>query len=376
MKLLRNYSAITLIALVVTIIILLILVGTTLFFFHTGFIEKAFVATNTYQNQKDNEEKNFNHISTTIDELHPELKIGDYVAYQPETKLLSNQVYEDLTNYSGFSGEDYKEELPIVQENLAWRVFDIKDGQIRLISDAPSTSSIFLEGYQGYNNAVYLINEVCDNLYSSEKGFAKGLSIEDIQQYLSYPYETNEMEENFKYDDKVTLRSFGTSYYPNLYFSELGSSQEGANLNLSEQPSLICQSSPQSASYDVTVTAWKKKNMVPEDFSDFENGNSQYYDMIMNINGPNARLGYCLASRCVFVWKLYDGSHGNKANFSLPAISNNGIHHSLDAVWIYNSLNQSCSPSICFRPIITLNSDITIKLCEGHNSKENAHIIQ
>ena len=47
---------------------------------------------------------------------------------------------------------------------------------------APTSGSVRLYGAQGYNNAVYLLNELCSQLYSdsSKEITARSINIDDI----------------------------------------------------------------------------------------------------------------------------------------------------------------------------------------------------
>ena len=61
----------------------------------------------------------------------------------------------------------------------------MEDGQVRLISEVPTTSTITLSGYNGYNNAVKLLDDVCSTLYNSKLATkVQNLKIEDIQEKM------------------------------------------------------------------------------------------------------------------------------------------------------------------------------------------------
>ena len=119
------------------------------------------------------------------------LRVGHIVHYETELAKTANavndtkktQLISDLETYSGTS---FSHNSEIDRENLTWKVLDIKDGKIRLISSAPTTKNIKLNGYNGYNNGVYLIDEACDTLYSIDGvGKAQNLKIEDIEEKIN-----------------------------------------------------------------------------------------------------------------------------------------------------------------------------------------------
>ena len=82
---------------------------------------------------------------------------GDYVAYKP-TGLES---YIVNGNHSGTGMNQ-----TVTKEKLNWRVLDkTQDGKIRLISANPTNSTVKLQAANGYNNAVYILDELCNTLY-------------------------------------------------------------------------------------------------------------------------------------------------------------------------------------------------------------------
>ena len=120
------------------------------------------------------------------------VQVGDIVKY--ETKLTANAVagnkkaslISDLGTYSGNTDSSKNTDSSVVRDSLTWKVLDVKDGKIRLISTVPTTSKIRIYGENGYNNAVYLLDKACDTLYSIDGvGKAQNLKIEDIEEKLS-----------------------------------------------------------------------------------------------------------------------------------------------------------------------------------------------
>ena len=93
------------------------------------------------------------------------VKVGDYIKYTPDTAS-TDTILQELNTYSG-SSENTASTLR--QESLNWRVLDIKGGQVRLISELPTTSKIKLNGYNGYNNAVKLLDDTCNTLYTNKQ---------------------------------------------------------------------------------------------------------------------------------------------------------------------------------------------------------------
>ena len=176
-------KGITLIALVITIIILLILAGISIMSLtNTGIFGKAQDAKTKSAEAEANQkatldeyetelnkygaDSNGGNASTLVDmfdetgEVEGKLHVGDYVSYTPDTAS-TDSILTDLGTYSGSSNNTTS---TLTQETLNWRVLDVKDGQVRLISATPTISKIKLQGAKGYNNAVYLLDKTCKTL--------------------------------------------------------------------------------------------------------------------------------------------------------------------------------------------------------------------
>ena len=242
----NNTKGITLVALVITIIILLILAGITISSLtNTGIFEKAKEARDKTANAAENQAKTLNeyedelnkYISGTAGEkLADVVKVGDYVSYTPDTVSNTDIKYTTLiSNLGTYSGSDANTTSTLTQESLNWRVLDVKDGQVRLISEVPTTSKITLSGYNGYNNAVKLLDDACSTLYNNSKlaSRVQNLKIEDITKYMT----TQPTEDTTPYSPT-------NKYYPEILLKEKGQTVNGTTgteLNLSQQTEFINQ---------------------------------------------------------------------------------------------------------------------------------------
>ena len=239
-KVLKNTNGITLVALVITIIILLILATISIqSLTNTGLFEKAKEAKEKTKNATENQAKILNEYedelnkyvsgTTQTQKLADTVKVGDYVTYTPDT-LDNNAVSTLKTNlytYSGKSDSTINQEIK--RDDLKWRVLDVQNGQVRLISENPTTSKIELYGYNGYNNAVKLIDDACSTLYTNKKLASKvqNLKIEDITKYMK----------NQPTLDTSTY-SPTNKYYPEILLKEkeqIVNGTVGTELDISEQ---------------------------------------------------------------------------------------------------------------------------------------------
>ena len=112
---------------------------------------------------------------------------GDYVNYKPTTvaQAYAPDKGEGKGTYTGYTEGD--SEQSISQEDLNWRVLGQDDnGNILLISGAPTEAGLSFKGYVAYNNYETVLNEACNVLYSNTNlgATARSITMEDIDKYL------------------------------------------------------------------------------------------------------------------------------------------------------------------------------------------------
>ena len=220
------------------------------------------------------------------------IKIGDYVKYDPDEVKTTDTSYitliDNLQTYSGNTDTTQNTSSTIIQENLNWRVLDIKDKQVRLISENPTNSTITLNGYKGYNNAVKLLDDTCKTLYNNSKLSynVQNLKIEDIEKKI------NETDYKNITPDYGKILNFQDKYYPNIVLKEKEqkiNETTGTDLDLSEQTEFINQIKEQQAnSLDIKYTYWYE-TMSKVDFID-----NKYYELFINNEKK-----YWMSSRCI-----------------------------------------------------------------------------
>ena len=89
-------------------------------------------------------------------EIKDKINIGDYIEYRPIETILTLE-----KDYSGSNN------IKLETINTNWQILDINDkAEITLISEEP-INNVSLKGSLGYNNGVYLLNDLCYKLYSS-----------------------------------------------------------------------------------------------------------------------------------------------------------------------------------------------------------------
>ena len=361
-KTLKNEEGITLVALVITIIILLILATISIqSLTNTGLFEKAKEAKEKTKNATENQAKILNEYedelnkyvsgTTPTQKLADKVKVGDYVTYTPDA-LDSNAVAtlkSNLNTYSGKSDSTINSEIK--RDDLKWRVLDVQNGQVRLISETPATSKIELEGYNGYNNAVKLIDDACSTLYTNTKLASKvqNLKIEDITKYMK----TQPTEDTTPYLPT-------NKYYPEILLKEKEQTVNetaGTELGVSEQTEFINQTTKtQVSSWTLKKTYWYQSMNNTDSFTD-----SKYYELFIN-NGSNYPI-YWMSSRCV------DANSGIAA-FDVCIVSSGNVY----ASGLYYSYDFKYPCGFAFRPVITLNSNV--QATSGNGSLESPFNIQ
>ncbi len=292
------------------------------------------------------------------------LKIGDYVNYEKYVSSVeTKEIYKELQDYSGYEGSTYETDYPINTEEdlkLKWRVLDEKDGQIRLISENPTKTTVYLKGYQGYNNAVYLIDKVCSTLYTTQKGSAENLKIEDIQSAMDldtwdYHNYSSPNTEPPKYGG-IKEYTEANSYYPEIYTKEKkghiwdknkGIYIDGTELDLSEQTEVIkqdakVQESPTSDDkIKIEETFWSKQ-MSKESWT-----NETYQNIFINDSSDSNYDEYWISSRCVH-------ANSNYANFDVINVKNGGVNAQI----LYRSNNSGSEMAASIRPVVLLSLSI------------------
>ena len=367
-KILKNTKGITLVALVSTIVILLILAGISISALtNTGIFQKAKEAKQKSDDAALDQNTKLDEYEKELDQYLPQklidkvndgtIKVGDYISYTPDGASTEN-ILQELATYSGSKNEYTTSTLTqeIDKETgLKWRVLDVKDGKVRLISDRPTTSKITLSGAKGYNNAVYLLDKTCKTLYNNSKlaSNVQNLKIEDIQDYLAYDYTqyTNSNVDTGKYGG--TKEYEANKNYPNIFAKEKTgwvNGIKGTELNLSEQTTPINETkTTASEKIKITQTYWYK-TMSANDF-DGEN-KEMYYKLFIN-NGSNYP-AYWMSSRCVL-------ANSDIAYFIVRIVYSGDV----SAHDLYYSSGNENSGDCAFRPVITLNSNVQVTSGNG-----------
>ena len=242
-KLKKGNEGITLVALVVTIVVLLILAGISLNLVlgQNGIISRAQDARNQTAEGKTNTEKAINALTDEMEAYVKEneggsgnnggnnggtpadlskYNIGDEVAY---TYDVVSGGYSLTAAQNGYTSD---QTVAQSSTTLKWKIVnkDESKGTIDIVSAEPTSNTVYFRGALGYNNGVYLINDICEKLYSNTaKGIkARSINLEDMEKHLTDAGFTarNAYSNSVTYGTPKTYTS--SKQYPKLYASQIG----------------------------------------------------------------------------------------------------------------------------------------------------------
>ena len=249
--------------------------------------------------------------------------VGKYVDYTPVSGNFSDHVG---STYSGDTGNQNKQLSTLT--NLKWRIVDVNNNMLTLISSTVANTGFALESYNGYNNGVLLLNNACKAMYSNDSLGATGrsLNIDDIEAYSTYPGASLTEHMNLLY-----------TYYPNIFAKELNGAPNGTygtDLDLSDQDEYITGYSRGNLSFSGRETCYTFK------MSTRTMNNQIYVDLFSSSTWS------WLASRCVQFSSL-DGFY-----FTMFEVFGNTVDH-LDAFLYSSGDNYRYSNAI--RPIVEID---------------------
>ena len=292
-----------------------------------------------------------------------DLQVGDYVAYTPGSETKSS--YPLKASESGYS-TDQTISKP---DSLSWRVLSINDdGTVDLISSSlASTNTFYFRDALGYNNGVYLLNDIAAKLYSNNSlgATARSLTIEDIEKGMNEA--GLEYVHSYSISASITWGETKTytgsyAYYPNLYAQENGSGinttttkTDGIGQSDSYYTSPTTEGSSQASTEGLTVTQTYYNRSMNNSYYK----NSTFYSLIHGVSEYQ-----WLASRYVSTSSPY-------ASFGLRTVRSSllgggGLFGSYSSTYYYYGY---------LRPVVSLKSNIRLGSGDGKSSSTAYQII-
>ena len=329
----------------------------------------------------------------------PDLKIGDFVKYElsPIDNSKVDTLNSDVNTYSGADNtqilERKKEEIVITENGkdyLLCRVLETdENGNPSKLISSDGVNSLYLNGAKGYNNAVYLIKEMCEVLYSGSQGITTSLTIDDLENnyfnptalatakgsnygkkarytnstYTRYPLlATKEKGIGIATDTEEVIEGEGESATTNIY-----NKVNTSGLGLSEQENLEPGGWSNSSSINnkgITVTnTYYSMSASDNNYKNATLNNIMHKSPEKNgVNNKNVK-PYWLASRYVDCI-----SNSNYCSFYIRTVLHTRVDQQYGA---YLSGGGSSGDKHAVRPVITLNSGIQAEYSDKYNNTYN-----
>ena len=111
-------------------------------------------------------------------------QVGEIVRYTPDTPSTGYDLSTAKSGYSSAQTIDDKYDPKV------WKIMEVdENGNITKLFGTPSSSqsTVYFKGSTGYNNGVYLLNDICKSRYGNASlgATARNLTIEDIESRMN-----------------------------------------------------------------------------------------------------------------------------------------------------------------------------------------------
>ena len=257
-------------------------------------------------------------------EIKDKINIGDYIEYRP--------IETTLTLEKDYSGSN---DIKLETINTNWQILDINDkAEITLISEEP-INKINLKGSLGYNNGVYLLNDLCYKLYSSnDSKYVRNLNIEDIEKYLDTDVWNYDIQSNYK-----TYKS--NLYYPTIWSKEKNVIIDNTNINGTLNKSESVELSKLTSYKETTLSLTTKNN---------------YWTSSLIENNFKDKEMYKLLIKNELLSTRYTSTEEDNIEWGLIGIKDSSVIKNK----LYSSDNVNKEITGYLRPIITLKDSVIL----------------
>ena len=295
------------------------------------------------------------------------INVGDYIDYSPDATAQTTYSKDKLASTITGSSSNKSD---ITRDTLKWQVLKINtDGSMDIIG-TPTSQSIYFSNALGYNNGVYVMNDICKTLYSRSGIEARSVNVEDFEYWLKQAGKESLRDDygkssGIQYNTPKTYES--NKKYPYLYQYETGAGINSdtvgsGTLGLSKTyknengytNGLTTNTSSEATDGNLTVTqTFWDANITEADFGEGAKvlSNSTYY---------------WLASR----YAIYDSS---RASFGLRCANSYLLGNDM-----FRSDGSTSSYYCRLRPVVSLKSSVQIEASSTASSSTGIahHITQ
>ena len=305
-------------------------------------------------------------------------KVGEIVNYTPDTPSTGYDLSTAKSGYSSAQTIDGK------YDPTTWKIMEVdENGNVTKLFGVPSSSqsTVYFKGSTGYNNGVYLLNDICKSRYGNASlgATARSLTIEDIESRMNA---TGIAARNACKGGTVqygTTRKYTGSYtkYPAIYAQEKYSGVDVSDVadgtqvitgSVDATAQVRMNPNGKSGSDDIYTTLPEtsetkgpsKTNLtctqtyynVSQSSSYFDDSN--FYNMIFGTGTY-----FWLASRHVLCY-----SSLSYARFGLSLVSSSSLRGSS----LFDSDGSNYYANACVAPVVSLGSGIQVKSGSGTTS--------
>ena len=294
---------------------------------------------------------------TAIDEL----QVGDIINYSPSgtyswdrNYATSNSTATDTLSSS--AGQSF---------NVSkWKVLSIdkSTGKIEMVPATTPSGTVTLQGAQGYNNAVKLLNDACSSLYSdTSKGItARSITEEDFVKVGGTKWKNKRAAYTnvVKYGNQYGTPHTTNKYYPTMYKNEANNVIDGtkteSGLKQSEQTSLIAKTDEGATNGYLNAKTSIQPYQTHYNTTDYATTASllEGYSSILLPKGSSTT--YWVASRCVLLNSSFCG-------FNVRIVYSGYFN----AYNMFNSGTGVNGSSRAVFPVVSLSSQLLEKAANG-----------
>ena len=290
-------------------------------------------------------------VSVTVNQYSSKYKIGDLVNYTPNTEKSESTVNESESGTS--------EQKVAKDATLKWKILNIDEanGTVDIISENPTSSTVKFYGALGYHNGPYIMNKICEELYSNStlNVKARNINLLDMEKHLTAPGITarNGYSNAVQYGTTKTYTD-SYSYYPLLYDGQKGAGVNvtAENVSTIAQPNKDSGNDPYEESVETTSPLTDKTSKqadnkvltVTQTYYNIPISPANYGDAASVLSNSNH---YWVAAR-------YVGTYSDFAYFGLRFADTNTYGNYV----FYSFNNPLTSNSYALRPVVSLPASL------------------
>ena len=295
---------------------------------------------------------------TAIDEL----QVGDVINYSPSGTYSWDRNYatSDSTatdTLSSSAGQSF---------NVSkWKVLSIdkSTGKIEMVPATIPSGTVTLQGAQGYNNAVKLLNDACSSLYgNSSKGItARSITEEDFVKVGGTKWINKRAAHanSAKYGNQYgTPYTTTRNYYPVMYKNEanrvIDEIKNESGLKQSEQTNFIAKTDEKATNGYLKATTSIQPYQTYYSATDYATTACllEGYSNILLAKGSSTN--YWVASRSVYLFSNY-------CHFDISTVYSGFF----GGIYLFDSESGGSGSSRAVFPVVSLSSQLLEKATDG-----------